>query len=225
MSKGIAIIMADDSVRAILAGHKTETRRVLNPQPLGLIERYCFDGKRFYPYVQGTTLVDPAYKPRYLGHRLWVKEAWQMAQFYAGGELGNEIDATYWEGPIPATRPGPCYGKRWHLLYRATGDDEPEAAGERWRPALFMPQWAARLWLLCVDEQIERLQAITEDGALREGMHWRRKDDPRYEDKRRDAYRETWDMLNAKRGYAWDTNPWVRVVRFRVLTTAEVPND
>ncbi len=185
MSKGIPIIMADDSVRAILAGHKTETRRVLNPQPLGFIERYCFDGKRFHPYVQGTMAVDPAYKPRYLGHRLWVKEAWA------------EIDGG--------------------IVYRASCTRHVP----HWRSALFMPQWAARLWLLCADEQIERLQAITEDGALREGMHWWRKDDPRYEGKRRDAYRETWDMLNAKRGYAWDTNPWVRVVRFRVLTAKD----
>lgn len=86
-------------------------------------------------------------------------------------------------------------------------------------PGRFMPKWAARLWLKVTNVRVERLQDITprdacEEGAngwaLATGFSWKHSDKayPVY------AFQHLWNHLNAKRGYAWDSNPWVWVYTF-----------
>ncbi len=95
-------------------------------------------------------------------------------------------------------------------IYRASGSDagmlEP---GDRivWRPSIHMPRWAARLFLRVTDVRVERLQDISEADAIAEGRSLTR-DDPR------GYFPETWDSLNARRGYGWDANPWLWVISF-----------
>jgi hypothetical protein len=79
-----------------------------------------------------------------------------------------------------------------------------------------MPKAHARLWLRVTDTRVERLQVITPEDCVAEGVapdvetlagaHWR--------DQVARDFSTRWDALNAKRGYPWDTNPWVWVVTF-----------
>ena len=97
------------------------------------------------------------------------------------------------------------------IAYRAT---DPQMDGEPWKPSIFMPRWASRLQLVIKDVRVERLQDISIDDIYAEGaysINWGRM--PGSEHK---AFKALWDSINAKRGYGWETNPWVWVVEFEV---------
>jgi hypothetical protein len=90
-----------------------------------------------------------------------------------------------------------------------------------------MPRWASRLTLRVTDVRVERLQDITEEDARAEGcsewipctgytgMGVTIRDSFR-ESTYREYFEFLWDSINAKRGYAWDANPYVWVVKFEV---------
>jgi hypothetical protein len=90
-----------------------------------------------------------------------------------------------------------------------------------WKPSIHMPKAAARIWLEVTDVRVERLQEITEEAARAEGIT--RVEDGKWESEFRlgwfdgpiKAFRALWDSLNAKRGYPWESNPWVWVIDFR----------
>jgi hypothetical protein len=157
--KEYSIIFSDESVIAILAGRKTQTRRVVTAWNENVFK--C-------PYG------DP-------GDRLWVREEWAM------------VDDK--------------------VIYRA--DSGADASQRDWRPAL--TRAASRLTLEVTRVRVERLQEITLEDINLEGTPDTL--DPRLRPfgTRREQYQRFWDSLNAKRGYAWDKNPWVWVVEFKVV--------
>lgn len=99
-----------------------------------------------------------------------------------------------------------------------------------WHPSIHMPKEAARIWLKVTDVRAERLQDITEDGVLKEGVQGVRCDhvaigehgctdclntgwlEPPIID-----FMQTWDSTIKKSDldrYGWDANPWVWVIEF-----------
>jgi len=78
-------------------------------------------------------------------------------------------------------------------------------------PGRFMYKSLARIWLEITGVRVERVQEITQSDCISEGIcpHL-----PCY-------FQKLWDSLNAKRGFGWDKNPWVRVIEFKKI---EVPN-
>jgi len=124
------------------------------------------------------------FAPYQPGDVLWVRETWAKREWSKG-----------------------------RYYYKAT----PELGwcnreGDRWRPSIFMPREAARIFLRVKAVRAERVQEITEADALDEGY-------PNYtsivEYERGDArgwFMNYWDELNAKRGYTWAMNPWVWAV-------------
>jgi len=196
------IIFSGPMVRAILEGRKSMTRRPMKPQPGPADMRWTgnhWEQYLGYPLGHDVPLC-PHGQP---GDYLWVRESW------AGST----------EGP----------------LYRADAvrDDSDERDGWwvgetfypdplRWRSGRFMPRSVARIVLAVSAVRVEPLQDITEEDALAEGA-----DDFPYmrcgeEDIRglgpgslaRPRFRALWDDLNKKRGYGWDSNPWVWVISF-----------
>jgi len=187
-------------VRAILDGRKTQTRRVMKPQPENFepnpdensVARVHVDGE----YV-GSGVVDdgacvhicPYGAP---GERLWVRETWKPDPSFG----------------YPAETKPRDMDSRTHVLYRATlATDHPKAIWQRWRPSIFMPRWASRITLEITDVRVERVQSISVMDAQAEGCNgggqfYR-------------AYRDLWDSINAKRGFSWESNPWVWVLGFR----------
>jgi hypothetical protein len=186
------ILFSREMVRAILAGHKTQTRRVIKPSGKHRdIDISLLDN----PYqIQG--LFKPPHKP---GDYLYVRETWH----------------TEW-----------TYGSR--IFYRAdfTGTTEEvycldKMTKFKWQPSIHMPKAAARIFLRVTDVRAERLQDITEEDAIAEGVRIGIGGEPYFSC--RDAYLALWDSQYAKRGYPWGSNPWVYVYKFeRVEVTARV---
>jgi len=101
--------------------------------------------------------------------------------------------------PIPIKCP---YSTGTHLWVKETWT--PAHGEPRWSSPLFMPKARARLWLAVTGVRVARLQDITPAGLAAEGyagQAW--------------MFEGVWNELNAKRGYGWDSNPWVWVIEFR----------
>jgi hypothetical protein len=187
-----AVILGSEMVRAILEGRKTQTRRVIKPQPSegDLVGFSFFSGDdaiemRNYPLRQSRIVKCPYGQP---GDRLWVKETWNLT----------------------------AQGKPY---YRAayTSDAEKEMMHHRiapWKSARFMPRIFSRITLEVVRIRVERVQEISTKDCVAEGMTW---DGPCGLNVALEKYMDLWDKLNAKRGYGWEVNPWVWVIEFKLL--------
>ncbi len=180
------IIFTGESVRAILDGRKSQTRRVMKPQPEVVAHNPSIN-QDVYMYKRHTWFADEPTKASYApcpygipGDRLWVKETWQ--------DMGNNDE----HGPA--------------IVYRAT---MPNFEG--WSSPLYMPRWASRITLEVVNVRVERVQEISHEDAIAEGLSCYHEN---YQCALSD-YQELWNKLNAGRGYPWASNPWVFVIEFR----------
>lgn len=175
------IIMTAESVRAILDGRMTMTRRVVKPQPSDI---------RRSPFVPSGIEDNHGYEIKLAygipGDRLWVRETWA----YIGKE--PETDT----------------------VYKADGcwSDKPDW---KWQSPRFMPRWASRLTLEVLNIRVERVQEISEEDAIAEGMEFIPVKQATWSN--RQSYSLLWDTLHAKRGYPWVSNPYVWVIDFKVL--------
>lgn len=205
MSKEKPILFNTEMVRAILEGRKSQTRRVIKPQPvLDDNGMWCWkdcqwmDGGLGFP---ASGIDDHApYQP---GDILWVRETWfreDCTPDCAGREDENEC---------PFNRVGnACYG--YKAQYLTGGDDII-----KWRPSIHMPKEAARIFLGVTDVRVERVQSITDEDGKREGVCGLCYDVKTGEEKYdMTLFKVLWDGLNAKRGYGWDKNPYVWVYSF-----------
>lgn len=210
------ILFSAPMVRALLDGSKTQTRRVVKPQPAGEIQRqvpgldHWIDSKYWERKNQkenhgiGTRgFTCPHGKA---GHRLWVREAWRVIAV-ADCFAPREITA--------ASR----------IWYEAQGalPFHPSEFG-RLRPSMFMPRWASRITLEITGVRVERLQDISEADALAEGVvkgpdHYAppvpEKVKAFYDTSARRAYRHIWETINGPG--SWAVNPWVWVIEFKVI--------
>lgn len=201
------ILFSGPMVRAILEGRKTQTRRVVKHQPIkGDVYPTKDDGIWGAQTERSVTsyFACPHGQP---GDRLWVRETWGL------------LDTQPCDGPERAT-----------IGYRADGDgNAPNGRYQLWRPSIFMPRWASRLTLEILRIRVERLQDITEDDCIDEGVphdglvgYYCEEGDPNdpedigaHRCNWRAGYKQLWDSLNAARGHGWDKNPWVWVIEFK----------
>ena len=197
------ILFSGPMVRAILEGTKTQTRRVVQPQPAQQLYQIS-DSIEFAPRsARDADAPDwarcqtcPYGAP---GDRLWVRETWQVDE----------------AGPLQSrTLTG-------HVRYAS--DDRVRFCGipkgaispgtmlapGRWRPSIHMPRWASRIDLEITGVRVERLQDISEADMCAEGLDRAPYGDPSA------GFQVLWDMINAKRGYSWASNPWVWALEFQ----------
>lgn len=177
------IIFGAESVRAILEGRKTQTRRVIKPS-----WSRCLDLDDDPDDREKARLGCPYGKP---GNRLWVRETWGYTAKWP-----------------------PSLAKQQQALptYKA---DQPDG-GHSWFSSIHMPRWASRITLEVTEVRVERLQEISPNDARDEGV-------PPYSPLHplpaalyyQATFQDQWDALNAKRGFSWESNPWVWVVSFR----------
>ncbi|WP_433925676.1 hypothetical protein [Stenotrophomonas nematodicola] len=197
------ILFNGDMVRAILTGAKTQTRRVVKGHALDWLGKAQFTPE--YVASPGNDLC-PFGQP---GDRLWVREA--HAIFPTHGQ--HRADGERW-GPwsgLPTTI-SPMGGE---IAYYREGFDR--SGPGRWRPSIHMPRWACRLVLEITAVRVERLQAISTQDCLAEGITTRFKVADAA-DELRIQFRDLWNDT----GGDWDSNPWVWVIEFK---RAEVTGD
>lgn len=183
------ILFNTEMVKAIMEGRKTQTRRVIR-FPDGMTGRLPECGARDYIYYPGGI----KYPPYHAEDVLWVRETWCR--------IGN-----------------PKAGRPMHYCYRA--DMEEPSKDDMgfmalWRPSIHMPKEAARLFLRVKTVYADRLQNMTLQDSLDEGVKLHLNGiangaDPLL------PFAELWNSTINKRDfskYCWSANPWVWVIEF-----------
>lgn len=233
------ILFSGAMVRALLAGTKTQTRRIVKPQPyVDDSGNFCWNGSNFGqdfdgPRVQAIASPLPSSKTKRVhcpngkpGDRLWVRET-----FFAYGR---------WE-----TRFSHKKGRdEWHFIDMTAECDRayqfpgggPEFPIEKhrgalpgwWkRPAIHMPRAASRILLEIVSVGVERLTDISEADCIAEGIEQPKQGlwstygqsplcDMTYSPKV--SYQYLWESING--AGSWAANPWVWVIEFKRVASA-----
>lgn len=115
--------------------------------------------------------------------------------------------------------------------------DKTNSAKNGWKPSIFMPKAAARIWLQVVSIRPERLHDIREEDAIAEGVEFiiinNKPEYRHYEVKQRIAYcinpvasysfKTLWRSINGRD--SWEANPWVWRIEFKVLSTTGKPSN
>ena len=225
-------------VRAILEGRKTMTRRVVKPQieefkqhtpdkhspkhPKPYLDAYCGEPKtsanprgvspNWHWWTRDNRPGECVAKCHYgqPGDRLWVRETW--------GLMCHHDPSDWCAGSIRGV-PESELVEQYSIEHAANWNLPSESA--YWRPSIFMPRWASRITLEVADVRVQRVQDITEEDAKAEGVdgggpvgHI-----PTCLEMGRHRYQfcHLWDSINSKRGFGWDSNPWVWAITFKQL--------
>jgi len=222
------ILFSGPMVRAILEGHKTQTRRVLKPQPPAedwlpkmhsefprMVIGYTGDGKLRNDVGRSGAECSWCCPYGAPGDRLWVRESFAKVP----------ASAYCHDRSLPHMESGD-----WWVVYKEGWD----RVAPTWKPSIHLPRWASRLTLEVTGIRVERLQDISAGDIGAEGAV------EAISNQNGEAYKaamatatscarkiqrgylwgiwaERWDSINAKRGFGWDRNPWVWVVEFRRL--------
>lgn len=218
------IIFNTQMVQAIINGNKKITRRVIKVRGFEWIHEDKFvhvehpkEGvsEIWWDVIRGgPTCVDQDYdymkcpygKP---GDLLYVRETW----------IDNVEKCMDDFGVVDTHEPS--------IRFRANSMDE-QIINERewnWKPSIYMPKQIARIWLKVKDVRVERAQDITVEDMIAEGLSTKYREFDAECDLR-NKWWQLWDFINGKRDggiYSWDSNPWVWVVEFEVVSTTGRP--
>ena len=220
------ILFSAPMVRAILDGRKTQTRRICKPQPYS--NGFHFDGRDIQCHndylppsamlmevgrgrnkyttsnYEGWAVDCPYGAP---GDRLWVRESLRPTRCDRGYIVDWHYAADGAKVPrCPDLKPQFNDGMAFAHLARAGV------------PSIHMPRWASRITLEITDVRVERLQEISEDDCVAEGVNQRwtcispGAGSYAHENDVRDDYRSLWERING--ADSWDANPWVWCVSF-----------
>lgn len=196
-----------EMVRALLSGRKTQTRRIIKPQPEATLSG-SLSGKWLSKPLNGLLLPkieDIAIHCPFgvVGDRIWVRETFQ------GPLFDYDLMDSYCKDPTPFEKPEFC-------VYKADGVPAPEfydADDELhccWRPSIHMPRWACRILLEITNVRVERLKSISDGDAIREGCSTA---DMMSGDCVADVFARLWASIYGSD--SWNANPWVWVIEFK----------
>jgi hypothetical protein len=235
------ILFSSPMVRALLAGTKTQTRRLVKHREFGASDTPGYDWTYRATPRRGGCWNDVS-TSRMLeqcpygaaGERLWVRETHAIS----GQLVAYEADG--WAGAVCDDGGGGRLRIPHGFVFTSAADEKRRGSldkdggrfgidrfGGRWRPSIHLPRWASRITLEVIGVRVERVQDISEDDARAEGVR------PFFEvyagigrDQRitsgeyardaehRAAFACLWDEINGDRAL-WSSNPWVWVVDFR----------
>lgn len=206
--KSRPILFSAPMVRALLDGTKTQTRRIMKGQPFISSPEFDSDDgvAEFHHADECVSRISCPYGK--IGDELWVRETWSKAK---RSLLENE------------------------LFYRADGEHQSGRQRSlnyveresKWRPSIHMPRKYSRITLEITGVKVERLQDISEEDAITEGiqqykgpLRWIRYMDAvtgeAAHNSARDAFASLWESING--AGSWDQNPWLWCISFRRLT-------
>jgi hypothetical protein len=231
------IIFTGESVRAILDGRKTQTRRVINSLivfgPVTELQRsstpgydWTFRDRRLLWNDISAQRLRGCSTYGAVGDRLWVREGWG----YRGSSWHSNKPDEY---GLRIEYKADAVTRTIEKASREMVDTMPQVNCKHlgkphhhaleclvpywrsWRSPLFMHRWASRITLEILTMRVERLQDIDEADAIAEGV-----DGWVYDERcetARDGYRVAWDKINGKRA-PWASNPWVWAIEFKVCS-------
>lgn len=200
----LPILFQTEMVRSILSDRKTQTRRLVKGFDVFSPEFIAREFEAFSRYGK-------------LGDLLWVRESYQSGnrKIYYKSDLDEQLSK------------------------------EVSALGATWKPSIQMPKQASRLWLMVEEIRVERVQDISEADAIAEGIEMRAVIDPEFEEPVRGwkdyqtndwittgdglkspeerSFKSLWKSINGEE--SWNSNPWVWVIKFRVLSKTGRPSD
>jgi hypothetical protein len=229
MKKEIPILFSAPMVRAILGGRKTMTRRIVKPQPhercnnasVGIdnVVRFSFIDIEMNPVSNVEWDVRCPYgKP---GDLLWVRETIARSEIH--NPVTGKIEDVY----------GGSYVADGAPILSNNGYDLVWEYKRNKVPSIHMPKAAARIWLEVFSVKVERLQDISEEDAIAEGiMTYTDTTGRRFKDYTANAsgyghpdhdyptvgvavasFRTLWDKINGPE--SWEANPFVWVIEFK----------
>lgn len=222
------IIFNTEMVKAILDGRKTQTRRLVNDNHTQAIEfmggsneendEFEFIGLNYGKWGDDSNehgpewLVSCTEYPEEgvlpigqllgaVGDRLWVRETF------------STLSSGSYEQEKPAQ--GTNQDIRYFASDRLASSDK-NIRGYGWIPSIHMPRWASRINLEITNVRVERLNAISEEDALVEGMDNGTSDAAiaaGWYEKPQRAFQRLWTQIYGEEN--WSSNPWVWVIEFK----------
>lgn len=225
------ILFSGAMVKAILDGRKTQTRRVVKPQPAevaasagkmpGLIRFKASDLT-----LQTWNDACPYGAP---GDRLWCRETWQYYDWSEHGQPRIRYAANndaLWRKVAEGDS-----DKVVNIWAELSGEDnfkiDSRARDRRWRPSIHMPRWASRITLEITEVRVQRVQETSAKDILAEGAVLRPHmdehlgkcpisafDEKCYSDLQ-SLWSNAWHKIYANQGHGWDKNPWVWAITFK----------
>ena len=216
----VRFLFSDQMARAIVEGRKTVTRRLVTPNAnqrwwlksasqitacpsarmldLTGSSAAAFDHPGGGPYA----VIEAPCAP---GDLLIGRECWRVF----GGISDVRVDYRADGGRMLIGRESDMVaGAHVHYLPDVS---KYEAGGNRWRPSIHMPDWAARIRRRVLSVTVERVQDITEEDAVREGFSVGEEYEVFGASTRFSA---VWNSIYAEKGLGWHTNPWVWHIEF-----------
>jgi hypothetical protein len=220
------ILFSTEMVRAILDGRKTQTRRICKDIP----DHDFHWGLDRAPYMGNYKLFTKT-EPRKWG---WVTLENQWLY-----DLQTEVDSSrtylikspYQIGDILYVRETWCNINKPDVKpeYYYLADclqpwvEDYDPSEWKWRPSIHMPKEAARIWLEVTEARPERLQEITEEDAIAEGIEnlygaWKDYiEEGTWHTSPRTSFSTLWDSIYKKQGHGWEVNDWLWVYEFKRL--------
>ncbi|MDO8997221.1 MAG: hypothetical protein Q7U77_11390 [Sediminibacterium sp.] len=184
--KYIPILFSTAMVQAIIEGRKSMTRRVVKPQPSETGVSAFNDGEHPQmkcPYGQ-------------VGDILWVRESFISGYECDEGSFNTDEDGEY----IPVLK----YKADRESFDWYDGNSDFPCEKIPWKPSIHMPKSACRIFLKITNVRVERLQDISEEDAIAEGIA---------------SFKSLWQSINGEK--SWDDNPWVWVIEFERIEKPE----
>lgn len=213
------ILFSAPMVLALLAGRKTQTRRVakfVEDLGGGLFHVHNAGGGIFNATEDRVRNDAADYAPISVGDRLWVRET-LVAHEQDDGTDGVLYRA---DGAFRPVENSAEAADRWCALHAYRGQRGATV------PPIHAPRWTSRITLDVTDVRVERLQSISEADALAEGCFKGKASGRVFENEAgmnfggsqwycaRDWYADLWNAINGPS--AWASNPWVVAYTFRV---------
>lgn len=228
--KEIPILFSTPMVQAILAGNKTQTRRIVKPQPVdsyfqSLVHhasgRFTFVKNGNYNPTQNDVLeVKCPYGQS--GDIIWVRENYKIYINSGGKQIYFAFEET--DHLFPFYYKQLTLNTLKKIMARDLRHDEWHSS-----PSIHMYKESARIWLQIESIRVERLRDISEEDSSAEGVL--KLEDGRYKnylngtscqcETAKLGFTTLWCNINGTD--SWNSNPWVWAITFKVLSTTGKP--
>lgn len=221
------ILMTPENAQKCHEGTKTQTRRIVKPQPPEDV------GKILGPEMYAPAKVDK-FGEEYPGEDVFgvYSDDGEWGAVFPYGQVGDRL---WVREALAPCHECPCEIYRGQGVKNCPWCDE-STSGLKWTPAIHMPRWACRTVLEITEIRVERLQGISEEDAIAEGVvclggvngtydrddfsgcwiNYSSSEPAAYWNSPIDSYHSLWESIHGVG--SWAQNPWVWVIAFRKVT-------